>query len=91
MTKCNFNVISSIITSVSDVPFRIAQGARRYGVSDEDMLHACRNAISVHEEDDILMYVGADRSGNPLEVGVVAEDEYFKVIHAMPARAKYLR
>lgn len=55
------------------------------------MLHACRNAISVHEEDDILMYVGADRSGNPLEVGVVAEDEYFKVIHAMPARAKYLR
>ena len=33
----------------------------------------------------------ADRSGSPLEVGVVAEGKRFKIIHAMPARAKYLR
>ena len=74
-----------------DNPISITEGAHRHGVAAEDMLHACRNAIIVHQEDDLLMYVGADRSGTPLEVGVVADGKRFKIIHAMPARAKYLR
>ena len=72
-------------------PIYISEGAHRHGVAAEDMLHACRNAIIVHQEDDLVMYVGADRSGTPLEVGVVDEGKRLKIIHAMPARAKYLR
>ena len=80
-----------IIILFNDIPVHITEGARRHGVADEDMPHACRHAIIVHQEDDLVMYVGADQSGNPLEVGVVAEGKRFKIIHAMPARAKYLR
>ena len=75
----------------NDSPVHITERAHRHGVADEDMPHACRNAIIVHQEDDLVMYVGADQSGNPLEVGVVAEGKRFKIIHAMSARAKYLR
>jgi hypothetical protein len=38
------------------------------------------------------MYVGADRSGRLLEVGVVRDEENRPVIvHAMPARRRFLR
>ena len=72
-------------------PAHITEGTHRHGTGDKDLPHACRNAVIVHQEDDLVMYVGADQSGNPLEVGVVAEGKRFKIIHAMPAGAKYLR
>lgn len=37
------------------------------------------------------MFIGADSSGNLLEIGVVESIDCPIVIHAMPARPKYLR
>jgi len=37
------------------------------------------------------MFVGADTSGNLLEVGVIDSVDGPIIIHAMPARPKYLR
>ena len=65
--------------------------ARRHGVTDEDMRHAYRNPARVYWQDDLIMIIGADRSGRLLEVGVlVDEDEMIEVIvHAMPARRRF--
>ena len=40
---------------------------------------------------DVLILIGADRSGRILEVGAVDDAECCRIIHAMPARAKHLR
>jgi len=37
------------------------------------------------------MYVGPSRTGEPLEVGVVVDDDGEAIIHAMPARRKFLK
>jgi hypothetical protein len=36
------------------------------------------------------MIIGPDETGRLLEIGVVADDDNDYVIHAMPARPKYL-
>lgn len=53
--------------------------ARRHGVDDEDIRHAYRNPIRVLLLDELIMIIGADRSGRPLEVGVVI-DEYERLL-----------
>ncbi len=65
--------------------------ARRHGIHDDDILHAWRNAIRVVPLDGLSMLVGADRNGRLLEIGAVTRAERTTIIHAMPARAKYLR
>jgi hypothetical protein len=37
------------------------------------------------------MFIGPSIAGEPLEVGVVEDVEGVAVIHAMPARAKFLK
>jgi hypothetical protein len=39
----------------------------------------------------VTMFVGPSRAGLPIEVGVVEDDAGVAVIHAMPARAKFLK
>lgn len=39
----------------------------------------------------MTMFVGPSRTGVPLEVGVVTDDEGTAVIHAMVAREKFLK
>ena len=39
----------------------------------------------------LTMFVGADQAGNLLEVGVIDSSDGPIIIHAMPARPKYLR
>jgi hypothetical protein len=39
----------------------------------------------------MVMYVGPDRSGALLEFGVVEWHDEVAIVHAMPARAKFLR
>ena len=68
----------------------ILQSARRHRVSDDDMMHAYRHPIRVFDLDDLTMLVGPARSGRPLEVGVAAADGHEFIVHAMPARAKFL-
>ncbi len=71
---------------------RIADGARKHGVHDYDMVHAFNHPILVEDLDDgFVMFVGADRAGRLLEVGVVDSLDGPIVVHAMPARPRFLR
>jgi hypothetical protein len=69
----------------------IVVGARKHGIDDNDMLHAYRNPIRVFELDDLVMLIGADESGQMLEIGVAAAEGIEFIVHAMPARDKFLR
>lgn len=70
----------------------IAESARKHGVADEDMLHAYRNAFRVFDVDDgMTLFIGGDRAGQLVEVGVVDRGEEPTIVHAMPAREKFLR
>ncbi|WP_419914270.1 hypothetical protein [Candidatus Poriferisodalis sp.] len=71
-------------------PF-IRPTARKHGISDEDMLHAYRNAFDAHEIDNMTMIIGGDRSGRPLELGIEFRGHIPEILHAMPARARFLR
>ena len=70
----------------------IEASARKHGVPDEDMLHALRHHWRAFETDDplVTMFVGPSRTAEPLEVGVVSDEEGTAVIHAMKAREKFL-
>jgi hypothetical protein len=70
----------------------IVSTARKHGVSDQDMLHAYANPIRIYEVDEgLAMFIGPDRSARMLEVGVVDGDLAPVIVHAMKARAKFLR
>ena len=71
----------------------IEANARKHGVTDNDMLHALRHHWRAFETDDDAVTVFIDPSTNsePLEDGVVTDDEGSAVIHAMPARQKFLK
>ena len=71
----------------------VLDSARTHGITDEDMLHAYRNPIRVYVLDDLTMLIGPDPTARLLEIGVGGGDgdgvEF--IVHAMPARAKFLR
>ena len=71
----------------------IEPSARKHGVTDDDMIHAFRNHWKAYETDDpdVTMFIGPARSGDPLEVGVVIDDDGVAIIHAMQARPKFLK
>jgi hypothetical protein len=72
----------------------ILPSARRHGVSDDDIRHAFENAvasITVPNQPDFSMVLGPDQAAQLLEIGVVADDDNDYVVHAMPARTKYLK
>lgn len=67
--------------------------ARKHGVADDDMIHAFRNhwrAFETHDA-DVTMFIGPSRQGDPLEIGVVVDEDGVAIIHAMPARQKFLK
>ena len=69
----------------------VLPSARKHGVVDEDMLHAYRNPIRVFDLDDLTMLVGADTAGRVVEIGTVVAESIEFIVHAMPAREKFLR
>ncbi len=70
----------------------IAASARKHGIHDDDMLHAFDHPTFVDDLDDgFVMFVGADTTGNLLEIGVIDSTDGPIIIHAMAARPKYLR
>ena len=70
----------------------IAQSAHRHGITDAQILHALRNPIRFAPiNDEVSMVIGDDGSTGLIEVGMVARHDRLVVIHAMPARAKFLR
>jgi hypothetical protein len=65
---------------------RIGEPAREHGVPDEDIEHAVRNAIRQHiDDDEFAILIGPARDG-----ALDLEGEDPVVIHAMPARPKFL-
>ena len=74
-----------------DAPL-IAPSARKHGIPDADMIQAFHHPIFVDDLDDgFTMFVGADPAANLLEIGVVDTSNGPIIVHAMPARPKYLR
>jgi hypothetical protein len=72
----------------------ILDSAHRHAVTDDDMLHALRFAVHhVRQDDDMVMFIGPDRAGTLIEVGVVIWwGGELAIAHALrPARTKYLR
>jgi hypothetical protein len=69
----------------------IVASARKHGIPDDHMLHAYRHPIRVFDLDDLTMLIGADDTGRMLEVGVAVADGIEFIVHAMPAREKFLR
>lgn len=65
--------------------------ACKHGVDDEDMLHAYRNPIRVFDLGDLTMLIGADRKAGLLEIGIAEAEGIEFIVHAMPARDKFLR
>ncbi len=54
------------------------------------MLHAYRNPIRVFDIDDLSMLIGPDGSARLLEIGVARTEGIDFVVHAMPARPKFV-
>lgn len=69
----------------------ILASARKHGIDDEDMLHAYRHPFRVFDLGDLTMLIGADRHGGFLEIGVAEAEGLEFIVHAMPARDKFLR
>lgn len=71
----------------------IEPSARKHGVADDDMRHALRRHWRAFETNDpaVTLFIGPSLSGDPLEIGVVTDDDGTAIIHAMPARPKFLK
>ena len=72
----------------------ILPSAHKHRISDDDIRHGFNNAIAAintPNQPDFTMVIGADLNGQLLELGVLAADDNDYVIHAMPARSKYLK
>jgi hypothetical protein len=72
----------------------IVSSARKHGISDDDIRHAFNNAVAAimtTDRPDFTMLLGPDLTAQLLEIGVLAADDNDYVIHAMPARLKYLQ
>jgi len=69
---------------------RFTLAASKHGISETSIMDVLYTATIVLPLDDIEMYLGADRSGLVLEVGVVFEGEdRMVVIHAMEMREQF--
>ena len=69
----------------------ILASARKHHADDHDMLHAYRNPTRVLQLDDLTMLIGPSTTGDLLEIGVARAEGIDFIIHAMPARPKFLR
>ena len=68
----------------------VLDSARKHGIADEEIVHAYRNPIRVFEVDDLVMLIGPDRAARMIEVGVAHAEGIDFIVHAMPARLKFL-
>jgi hypothetical protein len=70
----------------------IAPSARKHGVADDTILHAFNNPIRIELlDEDMTMLIGPDHGGDLFEIGVVTSNDGPVIVHATPARSKYLR
>ena len=77
---------------MDDEPPIVLHSAFRHAVDELDMLHAWAFAIDVYDlGDGLVVFIGPDRAGNMLEVGLVEWHGTTAVAHAMRARPRFLR
>ncbi len=70
----------------------ITSSARKHGIKDAAIRHAFDHPVFVVELDEgLTMLIGPDPAGNLIEVGVVGSATGTAIVHAMPARSKFLR
>ena len=70
----------------------ILPSAYRHGIRDDQILHSLRNPIRIAPiSDEVTMVIGDDGSSGLFEIGCVTRHNRIQVIHAMAARAKFLR
>lgn len=71
----------------------IVPSARKHGVTDDDMRHALKHSWAVHSTDDsaVTIHIGPSKSAQPLEVAIAHSAGKATIIHAMPARGKFLQ
>ena len=82
---------ASYLGGVLEEPI-IAPSAYKHGLSREDILHAHRNPLRIWDlGEGFTMMIGPNRAALILEVGYVEGDVAMVIVHAMPARDKYLR
>lgn len=80
-------------TTTAVVAVGIRPGARKRGISDDDIRHAIHNAIDAStrpEQPDFTILIEPDATARLLEVGVIEADGQDYMIHVMTARNKYL-
>ena len=68
----------------------ILESARTHQISDDNMPHADRNPIRVFDLDGLTMLIGPDAASRLLEVGVSQAEGIEFIVHAMPARDRFL-
>lgn len=68
----------------------ILASARKHQVSDDNMLHAYRNPTRVFDLDGLTMLIGPDTAARMLEIGVSEAEGIEFIVHAMPARDRFL-
>lgn len=68
----------------------ILGSARRHGITDRAILHAYRNPMRRFDVEDLEMLIGPDDTGRFLEIAVASAEGFEFVVHAMPARRKFL-
>lgn len=54
------------------------------------MLHAYRNPIRVFSVENLTMLIGPDKSARLLEIGLATAEDIDFIVHAMPARPRFL-
>ena len=77
--------------SFAEMDLIIHVSARKHGITDVSMLHAVRYELFFVEQEEIVIFIGPDISGNLIEVGLIKSEYGRTIIHAMKAREKYLR
>ncbi len=69
----------------------ILASAHKHGIAPEDMLHAYRNAFRTIDQDTVTIFIGSNTHGNLIEIAVVQKGNQIQIVHAMKARAKFLK
>ncbi|GAA2128797.1 hypothetical protein [Glycomyces algeriensis] len=71
----------------------IRQSARKHHIADHSIIHAWENALRTveyeYDGEERLLVIGADESGNLLELVAVPADEPTRIIHADRLRPKF--
>ena len=69
----------------------VADSALKHGLAREAILHAFRNPIRAYDVDDgFTMLIGPAPNADLLELGMVSGTEGPVIVHAMPARQRFL-